>query len=35
MERWQKLFYCGRCDVVFVPGESAFFPVEKLNEALS
>ena len=34
MERWNRLYYCSRCDGVFIPGEGILTPVEELEEAL-
>lgn len=34
MERWEELYFCHRDDVVFIPGEDTFAPVEKMNEYL-
>jgi hypothetical protein len=35
MERWQNLFYCARCDSVFIPGErDSLKPVSQMAEAL-
>jgi hypothetical protein len=34
-ERWQKLFYCARCDGVFLPGEDALIPVDRMNTLLN
>ncbi len=33
-ERWGRLFYCGRCDGVFVPGETRFVSTPKMDELL-
>lgn len=34
MERWRRLFYCARCDGVFVQGERVVIPVENAHGAL-
>lgn len=31
MNRWQELFYCYRCDGVFVPGNPEFFPIAQIS----
>lgn len=33
-QRWDSLFYCARCDGVFIPGEARFTPVEQYLQAL-
>jgi len=32
--RWERLYYCERDDGVFIPGETPFIPIEKLQEFL-
>ena len=34
MERWEELYFCHRDDVVFIPGQGTYAPVEKMNEYL-
>jgi hypothetical protein len=34
MDRWSRLFYCGRCDGVFIPGEGGFTPIGQMQQAL-
>lgn len=33
--RWQKLYFCHRDDIVFIPGEGPFSSTEKMNEYLT
>jgi hypothetical protein len=35
IQRWKALFYCGRCDGVFVPGNDSFAPMDKLRSYLN
>jgi predicted RNA-binding Zn-ribbon protein involved in translation (DUF1610 family) len=32
--RWQRLYYCARDDGVFIPGETSFIPIDKMQEFL-
>ena len=32
---WQKLYYCHRCDIVYVPGEQRFVPATEMKRLLS
>ena len=32
VERWKKLYYCSRCDLVFVPGENTSEESDKIND---
>ena len=34
IKRWRQLYYCSRCDVVFIPGEGRFAPIEKMYSYL-
>ncbi|HLZ71452.1 MAG TPA: hypothetical protein VKV26_16240 [Dehalococcoidia bacterium] len=34
MQRWQKLYYCGRCDIVFDPEEREFAAINVWRAAL-
>jgi predicted RNA-binding Zn-ribbon protein involved in translation (DUF1610 family) len=34
MERWNLLYYCGRDDCVFIPGETTSAPISKMKEYL-
>ena len=34
MQRWAQLYYCGRCDGVFIPGESSLMPAEQMQALL-
>lgn len=34
MERWKKLYFCHRDDILFVPGEGTYSTVEDLNDYL-
>lgn len=34
MNRWQKLYYCSRDDVVFLPGEERAVPPSRMSELL-
>ncbi len=34
MERWNRLFYCARCDGIFIPGERGFTPIGQMQQAL-
>jgi hypothetical protein len=34
MARWSKLFYCQRCDGVFIPREAPLFPAAAIDEVL-
>ncbi len=34
MNRWQKLYYCSRDDVVFIPGEGRAVPPNRMSELL-
>lgn len=34
MNRWERLYYCARDDGVFIPGETPFVPIEKIQELL-
>lgn len=33
-ERWQQLYYCARCNGVFLPGQTALTPVEQVQMLL-
>jgi len=35
MHRWHRLYYCSRCDGVFIPGEGMFTPIEEMHSALT
>jgi len=35
LKRWEKLYFCHRDDIVFIPGEGTFAPVEKMKEYLN
>lgn len=32
MQRWEKLYYCSRNDVVFIPGKPITAPIDKMIE---
>jgi hypothetical protein len=34
-QRWEQLFYCGRCDGVFVPGDIGLVPARQMREYLA
>jgi hypothetical protein len=34
MQRWTQLYYCGRDDCVFIPGESSSAPISMMKEYL-
>ena len=34
MERWDRLYYCGRDDCVFIPGENSSASISKMKEYL-
>ena len=34
LERWNKMYYCGRDDCVFIPGEKTSAPLAKMKEYL-
>ena len=34
MNRWGRLYYCGRDDGIFIPEETPFIPIDKLQEFL-
>ena len=34
MNRWERLYYCARDDGVFIPGETPFIPMNKVQEFL-
>lgn len=34
MERWEELYFCHRDDVVFIPGEGTYAPIENMNDYL-
>jgi hypothetical protein len=34
VDRWKTLFYCFRCDGVFIPGERVFMPTTQMNALL-
>jgi hypothetical protein len=34
MARWDRLFYCARCDGIFVPGEAGLAPLDELPRLL-
>jgi len=34
MERWNQMYYCGRDDCVFIPGENTSAPISKMQEYL-
>ena len=33
-QRWLEMFYCGRCDGVFMPGEGRFVPIGEMRTYL-
>jgi hypothetical protein len=35
MDRWKRLYYCGRDDCVFIPGENGSAPVTEMNTYLA
>jgi hypothetical protein len=34
VHRWERLYYCARDDGVFIPGETPFIPIDKMQEFL-
>lgn len=34
LKRWQSLYYCHRCDGVFVPGKSGLIPTDQMSQYL-
>lgn len=34
-QRWEQLFYCGRCDGVFIPGDIGLVPTPQMQEYLA
>ncbi len=34
MERWNRLYYCGRDDCVFLPGTNTYAPITDMREYL-
>jgi hypothetical protein len=35
MERWKVLYYCARCDGVFIPGQNALVAAERMHSLLA